>query len=46
MNKKITEPKIEKCDCPYCGEKTDSIDPRVLCKECRQDFGHTLIDEL
>ena len=32
--------------CPYCGEETDSSDPRVLCKDCRETFGHTFIDEL
>lgn len=33
-------------ECQYCGHTTDSDDPRVLCKECREDFGHTFIDEL
>jgi hypothetical protein len=46
MDKKNIKPTIKKCDCPYCGQKSDSIDPRVLCKECRQDFGHTFIFEL
>lgn len=32
--------------CPYCGQTSDSTDPRVLCKECREDFGHTFYDEL
>ena len=30
--------------CPYCNEnKTDSIDPNVLCLECREDFGHSFL---
>lgn len=33
-------------ECPYCGNRSDSIDPRILCKECRQDFGHVFVDEL
>ena len=35
--------------CPYCGEPKDAddiLDDMVLCKECREDFGHTTIDEL
>jgi hypothetical protein len=36
----------EKCDCLYCGEKSDSVDPRVLCKDCRETFGHTFFEEL
>jgi predicted amidophosphoribosyltransferase len=32
--------------CPYCGQTSDTTDPRVLCKECREDFGHTFYDEL
>lgn len=33
--------------CPYCNEnKTDSIDPNVLCLECREDFGHSFFNEL
>jgi hypothetical protein len=35
-----------KNECPYCGGDSDSNDPRVLCAECRYDFGHTYIDEL
>ena len=35
-----------KNECPYCGGDSDSNDPRVLCTECRYDFGHTYIDEL
>lgn len=34
------------CDCPCCGEKSDSIDPKVLCKECRETYGHSFIDDL
>lgn len=33
-------------NCMYCGETTDSIDPNVLCPQCRQDFGHTFYSEL
>lgn len=33
--------------CPYCNKnKTDSLDPNVLCNECRETFGHSLISEL
>jgi NADH pyrophosphatase NudC (nudix superfamily) len=32
--------------CPYCGEESDSSDEKVLCRECRETFGHTTIDEL
>lgn len=33
--------------CPYCNEnKTDSIDPNVLCLECRENFGHSFFNEL
>lgn len=32
--------------CEYCGEKTDSIDPNVLCPKCRKDFGHAFYSEL
>jgi DNA-directed RNA polymerase subunit RPC12/RpoP len=35
-----------KNECPYCGGDSDSNDPRVLCAECKYDFGHTYIDEL
>ena len=46
MEKFIKKTTSEKCDCPYCGEKSDSIDPRVLCKDCRETFGHTFFEEL
>lgn len=36
----------EKLTCKYCGEFTDSIDPDVLCADCRECFGHTFIHEL
>jgi hypothetical protein len=35
-----------KNECPYCGGDSDSTDPKILCGECRYDFGHTSIDEL
>jgi DNA-directed RNA polymerase subunit RPC12/RpoP len=35
-----------KNQCPYCGGDSDSTDPKILCAECRYDFGHTSIDEL
>jgi hypothetical protein len=35
-----------KNECPYCGEKSDSIDPKILCTDCRETFGHYSIDEL
>ena len=46
MKKIINKTTNEKCDCPYCGEKSDSNDPKVLCKECRETFGHSFFDEL
>jgi hypothetical protein len=33
-------------ECPYCGEKSDYDDPRILCADCRETFGHSFIDEL
>ena len=33
--------------CPYCKENdTDSIDPKILCPECRETFGHSFFNEL
>lgn len=33
--------------CLYCKENiTDSIDPNVLCSQCRENFGHTFYNEL
>lgn len=33
--------------CPYCNKnKTDSLDPNVLCNECRETFGHNFMGEL
>jgi hypothetical protein len=46
MEKFIKKNTSEKCDCLYCGEKSDSLDPRVLCKDCRETFGHTFFEEL
>jgi hypothetical protein len=46
MEKFIKKTTSEKCDCLYCGEKSDSVDPRVLCKDCRETFGHTFFEEL
>ena len=46
MEKFIKKNTSEKCDCLYCGEKSDSVDPRVLCKDCRETFGHTFFEEL
>ena len=46
MKKVINNTTSEKCDCQYCGEKSDSVDPRVLCKDCRETFGHTFFEEL
>jgi hypothetical protein len=46
MEKFMKKTTSEKCDCLYCGEKSDSIDPRVLCKDCRETFGHTFFEEL
>ena len=32
--------------CKYCGEFTKGTDEDVLCKGCREIFGHTLYSEL
>ncbi len=45
LNKLIDE-MLEEKSCKYCGEKTDSIDPNILCPKCREDFGHTFYSEL
>jgi hypothetical protein len=46
IEKVINQRTSEKCDCPYCGEKSDSTDPSVLCEYCRETFGHTFVEEL
>jgi hypothetical protein len=46
MEKFIKKTTSKKCDCLYCGKKSDSVDPRVLCKDCRETFGHTFFEEL
>jgi hypothetical protein len=46
MEKFIKKTTSEKCNCLYCGKKSDSVDPRVLCKDCRETFGHTFFEEL
>ena len=32
--------------CPYCGEITEGTYAKLLCKECRELFGHSTYDEL
>ena len=33
--------------CTYCKENdTDSIDPNILCPDCRETFGHSFFNEL
>ena len=33
--------------CPHCKENdTDSIDPNILCPDCRETFGHSFFNEL
>lgn len=32
--------------CMYCGKKTKSLNPNILCEECQIDFGHTYYSEL
>lgn len=33
--------------CLYCKENdTDSIDPNILCLDCRETFGHSFFNEL
>ena len=44
--KVMNDDKDKTCDCPYCGSKSDSVDSRVLCQDCRETFGHTFIEEL
>ena len=32
--------------CPYCKENdTASIDPNILCPDCRETFGHSFFNE-
>ncbi len=41
--KEILKPNL----CLYCkSNKTDSIDPNVLCLKCRETFGHSFFNEL
>jgi len=43
----LVENILKEKDCPYCKEnKTDSIDPNVLCPSCRRTFGHSFFNEL
>ena len=43
----LVEKILKEKDCPYCKEnKTDSIDPNVLCPSCRRIFGHSFFNEL
>lgn len=38
---------VEPNKCLYCKKNTtDSIDPNVLCSQCRETFGHTFYNEL
>ena len=32
--------------CPYCGEIAEGTYEQLLCKECRETFGHSTFDEL
>ena len=32
--------------CKYCGGIANGVDEDVLCKECRDDFGHAFFSEL
>jgi len=32
--------------CKYCGSPNGSLDKDVLCKECRETFGHSFYSEL
>lgn len=32
--------------CKYCGGLSGSLDPDVLCKDCRETFGHSFYSEL
>ena len=32
--------------CKYCGNPTNNVDEDVLCKDCRDMFGHTFYSEL
>jgi len=34
------------CKCGYCGKKSGSPDPDVLCRTCRETFGHAFFSEL
>ena len=33
-------------ECKYCGAVTNGADENVLCKDCREIFGHTFFSEL
>jgi len=33
-------------ECKYCGEENGSKDEDVLCKDCRETFGHGFYSEL
>jgi hypothetical protein len=32
--------------CRYCGEPNHSTEPDLLCRECREMFGHSFFNEL
>ena len=32
--------------CPYCNNISGCSDPRKLCSDCQEIFGHEFIDEL
>jgi len=32
--------------CKYCGQDNESQDENLLCSECRESFGHSMISEL
>ena len=38
--------KAHGCSCKYCGEPNGSQDRDILCKECRETFGHEFYSEL
>jgi len=37
---------VDSHPCGYCEEPNGSSDPDILCRECRESFGHALFSEL
>lgn len=46
LGKKLSEENDKSIKCKYCGKNNGSKDEDVLCKSCREDFGHSFYSEL